>query len=104
MKSRISFAQCTQVAVFSLFCFEFLSFSFGWIHVPTNPEDSKFFYMIFGILNTILCVPALVTKINTDDGTTGTVVINTPSIPSSPDKTSPDKVEPEATEEETSNV
>jgi hypothetical protein len=64
----MSFAQVTQVVVFSIFCLEFIAFSFGLIHVPTNLEDQKFFYMIFGIMNTILSVQALTYKIQKDDG------------------------------------
>lgn len=63
----MTFAQCTQVAVFCIICLEFVCFSFGWIHVPPNAEDAKFFYMCFGVLNTILSVSALVNKITKDD-------------------------------------
>lgn len=65
---KITFAQSAQVTVFSIFCLEFVAFSFGFIHVPTQPEDAKFFYMIFGILNTILSVQALSYAAQRDNG------------------------------------
>jgi hypothetical protein len=65
---KITFAQSTQVAVFVIFCVEFLAFSLGLIHVPAAPEDAKFFYMIFGILNTILSVQALAYAAQRDNG------------------------------------
>lgn len=70
----MTFAQVTQVAVFVIFCLQFLAFSFGIIHVPTVAEDQKFFYMIFGILNTILSVQALSYKVQKDDGYIAPVV------------------------------
>jgi len=76
---KITFAQSVQVAVFTIFCLEFIGFSAGYIHVPTIAEDNKFFYMIFGILNTILSVPTLIKAIQRDDDKNNapTVINNT---------------------------
>ena len=86
---KITFAQSTQVVVFSIFCAEFIAFSFGLIHVPTVTEDAKFFYMIFGILNTILSVQALSYAAQRDNGyitTTSTQITQATLEASSPNE------------------
>ena len=65
---KLTFAKAAQAAVFIIFCSEFVAFSFGWIHVPTLPEDAKFFYMVFATLNTILSIQALAYSVQRDDG------------------------------------
>lgn len=50
--------QKAQVAIFILLMLEFIGFSCGWLNVPANHEDAKFFYMLFGVFNSILSIKA----------------------------------------------
>lgn len=54
--------QKAQTAIFIMLMIEFVAFSCGWIGVPRNPEDAKFFYMLFGVFNSILSVKAFEAK------------------------------------------
>ena len=54
--------QKAQTAIFVLLMLEFVGFSCGWIEVPKDPEDAKFFYMLFGVFNSILSVKAFESK------------------------------------------
>jgi hypothetical protein len=65
---KLTYAQIAQAVTFVVVIIEFLAFSFGLVHVPVNVEDAKFFYLLFGAINTILCVPTLVQAIQKDDG------------------------------------
>jgi len=75
-----TFPQIAQGVVFAIMCCEFLAFSFGWIHVPKDTEDVKFFYMLFAIMNTILSVSALSFAIQKDNGYIGTTDISSTTI------------------------
>ena len=80
---KLTYPQIAQGAVFTIFCTEFLAFSLGLIHVPVLPEDQKFFYMVFGILNTILSVQALAYAVQKDNGyVASTTVANTTTVSS----------------------
>jgi len=59
---KFSQTQCAQATIFTVFIIEFILFAFGVIHVPKDAEDAKFFYMLFGIFNSILTTKAFTTK------------------------------------------
>lgn len=54
--------QKAQTAIFVLLMAEFIGFSCGWLEVPIDTEDAKFFYMLFGVFNSILSVKAFDSK------------------------------------------
>jgi len=65
---KLTYAQIAQAIVFCVVVISFVGFGMGFVHVPSAAEDAKFFYMLFGIINTILAVPVLVNAIQKDDG------------------------------------
>jgi len=65
---KLTYAQIAQAIVFCVVVISFVGFGMGFVHVPSAAEDAKFFYMLFGIINTILAVPVLVNAVQKDDG------------------------------------
>lgn len=58
----MTLTQKGQVAIFVMLLLEFIGFSLGWLSVPKDPEDAKFFYMLFGVFNSILSIKAFESK------------------------------------------